>query len=30
MRETARQARDVGPDQEFLGGLAVLLRGLGA
>ncbi|WP_127360969.1 TetR/AcrR family transcriptional regulator [Actinacidiphila soli] len=30
MSETARQARDVGPDQEFLGGLAVLLRGLGA
>ncbi|MDX6313745.1 MAG: hypothetical protein QOF84_2168 [Streptomyces sp.] len=30
MTETARSARNVGPDQEFLGGLAVLLRGLGA
>ncbi|MFF4832512.1 TetR/AcrR family transcriptional regulator [Streptomyces sp. NPDC001315] len=30
MTETARQARNVGADQEFLGGLALLLDGLGA
>jgi AcrR family transcriptional regulator len=30
LAETARCARDVGPDQEFLGGLALLLDGLGA
>lgn len=29
MSQTARQAREVGPDREFLGGLAALLRGLG-
>ncbi|MFC8914955.1 TetR/AcrR family transcriptional regulator [Streptomyces sp. NPDC057116] len=28
MAETARHARGVSPDEEFLGGLAVLLRGL--
>lgn len=30
MTETARHARTVSADQEFLGGLALLLRGLGA
>ncbi|MEV3987666.1 TetR/AcrR family transcriptional regulator [Streptomyces sp. NPDC049837] len=30
MSETARYARNVSPDEEFLGGLAVLLRGLRA
>ncbi|CAL9640243.1 hypothetical protein SUDANB108_06349 [Streptomyces sp. enrichment culture] len=30
MTETARHARQVSADQEFLGGLALLLRGLGA
>jgi AcrR family transcriptional regulator len=30
MTETARHARNVGPDREFLGGLAMLLDGLGA
>lgn len=30
MAETARHARNVDPDQEFLGGLAMLLDGLGA
>ncbi|MCG5212834.1 TetR/AcrR family transcriptional regulator [Streptosporangium sp. KLBMP 9127] len=30
LAETARHARDVGADQEFSGGLALLLRGLGA
>ncbi|MER5749246.1 TetR/AcrR family transcriptional regulator C-terminal domain-containing protein [Streptomyces sp. NPDC002088] len=30
MTETARHARNVGADQEFLGGLALLLDGLGA
>ncbi|MEV6394604.1 TetR/AcrR family transcriptional regulator [Streptomyces sp. NPDC051907] len=30
LAETARQARNVGPDQEFFGGLAALLRGLNA
>ncbi|MFF0447580.1 TetR/AcrR family transcriptional regulator [Streptomyces sp. NPDC004609] len=30
LTETARDARDVSADEEFLGGLAVLLRGLGA
>ncbi|MET9579861.1 TetR/AcrR family transcriptional regulator C-terminal domain-containing protein [Streptomyces massasporeus] len=30
MTETARHARKVSPDREFLGGLALLLRGLGA
>ncbi|MBP2326756.1 AcrR family transcriptional regulator [Kibdelosporangium banguiense] len=29
MAETARYAREIGPDEEFAGGLAVLLRGLG-
>jgi AcrR family transcriptional regulator len=29
MAETARDAREIGPDEEFSGGLAVLLRGLG-
>ncbi|WP_323181036.1 hypothetical protein [Streptomyces sp. NBC_01142] len=28
MTETARHARNIGADQEFFGGLAVLLRGL--
>lgn len=30
MADTARHARKVSPDQEFLGGLAMLLHGLGA
>lgn len=30
MSETARHARDVSADQQFFGGLAMLLRGLGA
>jgi hypothetical protein len=30
MTETARHAQNVGPDQEFLGGLTMLLDGLGA
>ncbi|WP_320774545.1 TetR/AcrR family transcriptional regulator C-terminal domain-containing protein [Streptomyces sp. CRN 30] len=29
LRQTARHAREVGADREFLGGLALLLRGLG-
>jgi AcrR family transcriptional regulator len=29
MAETARDARRIGPDEEFTGGLTVLLRGLG-
>jgi len=30
MAETARHARRIGPDEEFRGGLAAVLRGLGA
>jgi len=30
MRDTAREARRVDPDQEFHGGLALLLKGIGA
>ncbi|NVI92718.1 TetR/AcrR family transcriptional regulator [Actinomadura sp. BRA 177] len=30
MAETARHARHIGPDEEFRGGLAAVLRGLGA
>jgi len=29
MRDTAREARQVGPDEEFHGGLALLLKGIG-